>query len=368
VDLRYRFETVDQASFDDDARASTLRTALSYRTRAFNGWSIFLEAENVAAVPDDDGYNNAGRGDDWNRVSDRPVVADPALTEMNQAYLRWSGEGFTATLGRQEINVGDQRFVGAVGWRQNHQSLDGVRLEWQATERLGIDYAFITDVHRIFGDRLGGSHHLLTVPLRWGSDGFGGTLTAYGYLLDFDPGPTSLSSRTLGVEWKGKADRWQWELAAAQQVDAGDNPNQVDAGYLDAEIAADWQVGAATLNTAIDWERLEGGPEGVFQTPLATLHKFNGWADIFLTTPSLGLETTTLRLSGKSGPWSWLVAYLDHQAEARDLDYGTEIDGQLTWKSSWGQLLALKFASYNRDRAGFDTDKIMFFTTFTFGN
>ena len=26
------------------------------------------------------------------------------------------------------------------------------------------------------------------------------------------------------------------------------------------------------------------------QTPLATLHKFNGWADLFLTTPNTGLQ------------------------------------------------------------------------------
>ena len=371
VDLRYRFETVDQATFDADARASTLRTALSYRSPAWNGFSIFLEAENVAGIPDDDSYNNAGRDGHGNGRTNRPVVADPTLTQMNQAYLRWSNDRLTATLGRQEINLGDQRFVGAVGWRQDHQSFDAVRLQWHAAPRVDVDYAYVTDVHRIFGDRVDASHHLLTVPIRWGSGDsepeLGGTVTAYGYLLDWEFS-SSLSTFTMGVEWKGTASRWHWEVEAAQQEDAADNRLEIDAAYLHGEVGAGWSAGAATLGVALDWESLEGGPDRPFQTPLATLHKWNGWADIFLTTPSLGLETTTLRFTGKSGSWSWIVAWLEHQAEFRSLDYGTEIDGQLTWKADWGQAFAVKLADYDADRLGVDVTKVMFFTTYTFGN
>lgn len=371
VDLRYRFETVDQAVFDRDASASTLRTALSYRSPQWRGWSLFLQAENVAPIFDDDSYNNAGRDGNSNGVSGRPVVADPALTDMNQAYLRWQGEVVTATLGRQEINVGDQRFVGAVGWRQNHQSFDAVRLQWSATPRIDIDYAYVRDVHRIFGDRLDASHHLLTVPFRWGTDDLGGTVTAYGYLLDWEF-PTVASTLTAGVEWKGSAGHWHWELEAAQQEDSADNPIEIDSGYLRAEGGAGWTVGAAKLGLSFDWESLEGGEGRSFQTPLATLHKWNGWADLFLTTPTIGLETTTLRFTGsfngKSGSWSWIVAWLDHQAEFASIDFGTEIDGQLTWKSDWGQAFALKFADYDADRFGSDVTKAMFFTTYSFGH
>ncbi|MDA8016643.1 MAG: alginate export family protein [Thermoanaerobaculia bacterium] len=367
IDLRYRFENVDHASFGDDAHASTLRTALSYRTPRWRGWSVFLQAENIAGIPDDDGYNNVGRDGHGNGVTDRPVVADPTLTQINQAYVRWSDDRVTATLGRQEINLGDQRFVGAVAWRQNHQSFDAVRIQWSATPRLDVDYAFVTDVHRIFGDRVDASHHFLTVPIQWGSDRLGGKITAYGYLLDFDEA-ASLSTLTTGVEWRGRAGRWSWELDAAQQEDAADNPREVDAGYLHGNATVGWETGGAKLAVSADWESLEGGPEGRFQTPHATLHKFNGWTDLFLSTPSLGLETTTLKVTCKKGPWSGLVAWLDHQAEFRSLDYGTEINGQLAWKSEWGQVFALKLASYDADRFGVDIDKLMFFTTYSFGN
>ena len=41
------------------------------------------------------------------------------------------------------------------------------------------------------------------------------------------------------------------------------------------------------------WHR----PDGQLQTPLATLHAFNGWADMFLTTPANGLQDLYFRAS-----------------------------------------------------------------------
>ncbi len=53
LDLRYRYENVDQDSFEKDARASTLRTALGFRTLEWKGLSLFVEAENVATLGND---------------------------------------------------------------------------------------------------------------------------------------------------------------------------------------------------------------------------------------------------------------------------------------------------------------------------
>ena len=52
-------------------------------------------------------------------MRDRPVVADPADTEINQALIRYQGDKWRVAAGRQEILLGDVRFVGNVGWRQN---------------------------------------------------------------------------------------------------------------------------------------------------------------------------------------------------------------------------------------------------------
>jgi len=173
---------VDQDDFDKDANASTLRTTLSYRTLAYKGFSLFLEAENVTDIGTSGQYNNAGAGGLNNGVSDRPVVADPEITEVNQSYLRWQGENTRLDLGRQEINWGDQRFVGAVGWRQNHQSFDAVSFEDESLQRVRFQYGFLANANRIFGDNKPMASHLLSANIELPLGG----LNLYGLYLDYE--------------------------------------------------------------------------------------------------------------------------------------------------------------------------------------
>jgi hypothetical protein len=365
LSFRYRYETVsdDGVASGKDAQASTLRTALSYRTAAYKNWSLFLEAENVAAIGDDN-YNNKGAGSLWNGVTDRPVVADPAMTELNQAYGRWDNGTNSVTIGRQEILLGDQRYVGAVGWRQNHQSFDALSWNNTGVENWAFHYTYVDSVQRIFGDSQDMGGHLANAKYGW--DGVG-ALTLYGYVLDYDQA-LALSSATFGVELAGKRtlkSGWNvlYELEAAQQSDAGDNPNNIDAGYMHAALGA-----AGKVTFKIGMERLEGNPDdGQFRTPLATLHKFNGWADKFLGTPQYGLEDLYLQLAGKtSRGLGWLVFYHDFSATTGGASYGTELDLQLTYKTSQGIALGLKGALYEADTHSANTDKWMLWTAYGF--
>ena len=366
LSLRYRFETVDDDFFDEVANASTLRTSLSYRTAPYRGWSFFIEAENVAALFDDDEYNNAGAGSLNNGVRGVPVVADPKLTEINQAYVAFEQNDFRATAGRQEINIGDQRFVGAVAWRQNHQSFDGLRLRWRPTGPVGFDYSYVSKVHRIFGDSRDLDGHLLHIPFKLGQ---GHQLSAYGFWLDFDQAPI-LSTATYGLEYKGKVplgDRssLRFEAEFAQQDDTGDNPLVIDTSYLLASVGADF----GRFGADVTWEVLGENDEGArsFQTPLATLHKFNGWADKFLSTPGAGLETLYLRFKGKiNDDWRFMLVYHDFTSDGGDFDYGTELDGELVYTSPWKQVFALKFAAYEADLFSSDTEKVMLWSSYTF--
>jgi predicted heme/steroid binding protein len=71
-----------------------------------------------------------------------------------------------------------------------------------------------------------------------------------------------------------------------------------------------------------------------FQTPLATLHPFQGWADMFTTTPKEGVRDTYISLSGKvldvsvSSEWHRFDA--DRQfasmGDTRADHYGSEFD------------------------------------------
>lgn len=364
LDLRLRFETVDDPVFTEDARAPTLRTALRLRTGPYKGFSLLLEAESVTAIGDDDEYNNLGAGSLFNGVTDRPVIADPELTEINQVAVNYSSGAFEAHLGRREFAVGNQRFVGPVGWRQNHQSFDSGSLDWKANDRLALTYHYIDRVHRIFGDSKDMASHILNADIGLGS---GNSLAVYGVFLDYEEAPdVGLSTRTVGARFSGKrGEDWIFDYTAevAQQDDWADNPSTVDASYRLLELG----IGKNALRLGGGLEILGGKRgEGRFTTPLATLHKFNGWADKFLVTPLDGLEDLYISLGGKINAVTWAIIAHDFQSDSRNLDYGSEIDLLATWKISdaWGT--GAKAAFYNADSFNRDTDKIMVWTTYHF--
>ena len=365
VSLRYRLETVDDDAFARSALASTLRTALSYGSAPWRGFSLFLEAENVTAILDDEDYNNAGRDGLGNGVTNRPVVADPEITEVNQAWLRYQVAGTTITAGRQEINLGDQRFVGAVGWRQNHQSFDAVRVQHRCEGPVEVDYTYVANVNRIFGDNQQMSSHLLYLPIHLGKQD---TLTAYSFLLDYDrPANANLSTATYGLEWRGQHPIGtlpaRFEAEYAHQQDHGNYPGNLDASYLHLLAGAGQDHLAATL----EWEVLEGSrQDGQFNTPLATLHAFDGWADVFLRTPQDGLEALAFTLSGKAQAFTWQATAWDFHAESTSAHYGRELDLQLTYQTPWKQQFAVKAMAYDADEFFRDVTKLAFWTSYTF--
>ena len=365
LSVRYRLETVSQVGFAEDAQASTLRTGLSYSSERYRGFRFFLEAENVTAVGDDDDYNNAGADSLNNRVRDRPVVADPELTQINQVYVEFGGDKTALRAGRQEINLGNQRFVGSVAWRQHHQSFDAVTFTTKAIPNTALSYHYLDKVHRIFGDRRPMSSHLLHTEIQVNEKD---KLSAYGYLLDYElAADLGLSRTTYGLRYagsRGDDTRFSYALEYAQQQDSGDNPLDIDADYLLVELG----IGNKTWNATVGYESLSGSPtQGSFATPLATLHKFNGWADKFLRTPTLGLVDLYAAIGGSHGRFKWRIIYHDFQPEDGDgEDYGSELDALATWKAKNGLLFGLKLAFYDAKGFATDTDKIMFWTAYRF--
>ena len=356
--LRYRYEEVrDDAAGDRHARASTLRTVLGYGTLSYRGWSLYAEAENVAVIGSEL-FANAGAGSRDNGVRDRPVVADVAGTEIQQAILRYQSDAWRLALGRQEILIGDQRFVGNVGWRQNHQSFDAVRADG-SLGGLRLGYSFLDRVNRISGDSRKLAGHLVNVG--FDLQNFG-EFSLYGLLLDYrEAAFAALSTSTWGLEFAGRRARGGrlallYEIELAEQRDWADNPLEVDAGYSFVMLGA----ALPRLTVKLGWEVLEGSPtDGQLGTPLGTLHEFNGWADRFLTTPADGLEDLHLEIEGKAGRIDWLVRYHDFGAQSGAASYGDELDLRLLYRAPNDLRLGLKGALYDADRFAADTDKWM---------
>ena len=93
--LRYRYEQVDQNGIDKAAHASTLLSRLTYTTAPVGGIKAVFEVDDVTSVGNEL-YNSTVNGN-----TQRPVVADPTGTEVNQANLQFNRDAFTFTLGKQ---------------------------------------------------------------------------------------------------------------------------------------------------------------------------------------------------------------------------------------------------------------------------
>ncbi|MCY4635430.1 MAG: hypothetical protein OXG04_13155 [Acidobacteria bacterium] len=372
VTFRYRYEFVADEAFALDAHASTLRTTLGYETAPYRGFSMLLEAENVRPVGNDL-YDNLGAAHRRNERFERPVVADPGLTQVNQAALRFAvNEGTVVTLGRQEILLDDQRFVGAVGWRQNHQSFDAARIVTDALPRGRFNYALVRNAHRITGavDPLTG--HLLHASFGTRDTGVlrtrdTGALVLYAHALDYER-DRRRSTATVGAEVTGRHSVTEtgflvYEVEAARQADAFDNPMPVDAGYV--HVAAGGGYRGVTVRAG--WERLGGSPaRGQFNTPLATLHPFNGWADKFLATPADGLDDRYVRVIGDSDRIRWTLAYHAFRAATGAARHGRELDLEFVYRTPWRQQIAITAARYDAESHSTDTTKVMVWTTFGF--
>ncbi len=309
IALRYRYELVGDDAFDEDAQASTLRTVLGYRTLPYRGLSFFLQAQNVASIGDDP-FDNRGAGHLGNGVTDRPPVVDPSQTRMQQVYGRLEAFDTTFDVGRREIAYGDHRFVGDVNWRQNHQAFDAVHLSNRSIPKTTLSYTFADKVIRIDGGTKDMSSHFVNALVALDPSL---SLELFSYLLDYDETVDApLSSQSYGGKLSGVRPlfgkhRLLFEAQYAKQLDFGANPAEGNADYLHLLGGGD-VAGKATLK--LGRELLGGSPaSGAFQTPLATLFKFNGWADKFLTTPSNGLVDWYVSGEGRIGSLAWIVAY-----------------------------------------------------------
>ena len=354
LNLRYRYEFVDQDNKPEDAKASTLRTRLTLKSGKVGGFSGLIEVDNLSYMGSDD-FNNTENG-----RFDHAVVADPDYTEINQAFISYAfSDKNTATIGRQRINHSGQRFLGNVGWRQNEQTFDAARLQLAPSDRLTIDYSYIWQVNRIFGPDGGdaefdGDSHALIADYKIAE---GHKLSAYSYILDLDQS-AALSSKTFGLEYKGTLALGDTtslgiHLSAAKQREYGDNTANFSTDYYLGELTAKYKPVSISLGLEV-----LGSDNGVsFKTPLATLHKFQGFADKFLVTPAMGIEDSYVKVVSQLGSVKLIAFYHDFEAETGGANYGSEFDLVAAYKISERYSVMFKYAAYDADDFGSDTDK-----------
>lgn len=351
-----RYEFVDDDDFARDANALTLRSRLNFKTLPWQGWQLLVEADNVTDLGVDNFNGGAGTTPGREQF---PVVADAGDTRLNQLWLQYqTTPGLRLRVGRQRIKFDNDRFVGNVGWRQNEQTYDAAGLVWDGVDGLRLEYDYVLDVNRIFGgDVPAADHdhdtHLVNVAWQLAP---AQQLVGYLYHIDTDDAP-AFSTRTLGLRYLGNwgledlavpGDKLALTAEYAHQIDVANNPVDFAADYWHLEPA--WTLHPlATLLVGTEVLTGDTGSGGAFRTPLATLHAFNGFADLFLTTPDAGLRDQYLGYGGRHDRFGWRVTWHHFEAQTGGADFGDELDAEFTVRFNEDINLLLKAALFNDD-------------------
>jgi hypothetical protein len=296
--FRLRYEYVDQTGKEETADAWTLRSLIGWQTRPFHDFSV--TAQLIGVSPFNHQYNDLDKGVPNPRRLDYPVVADPEDYDVNQLFLQWSGLPSTKIrLGRQAVFLDNWRFVGDVRFRQVMQVMDGIALENRSLPDTEIYVAHFERIKQVTTKRQDVNVELMNIKYRFTPSE---SLTGYGYLVDWDGSDLEAnSSKTFGLRLDGArkvSDHWKLLYTAeyAKQDDYRDGHRDIDNHYY--RIGAG--LGRGEWFLRLDQEKLSGNIDGrAFQTPLGTNHLFQGWADVFLTTPTEGIEDTMLIAGGK---------------------------------------------------------------------
>ncbi|MFK7910430.1 MAG: alginate export family protein [Akkermansiaceae bacterium] len=362
VNARLRYEYADLAG-TNDATLGSLRTYFGIKTDSIHGFKFLAEGEHTWVLTNTSrytafpGFPNNGRS----------VIADPDNFELNRLQLSYEAEGIdtTVTVGRQHIKFADERFIGAIGWRQNDETYDAVVLENKSITDLHVTYAFINQVNRIFGDdaparaldRWEGESHLIHLEYE-GLENH--TLRAFAYLLDFDrtAAGRANSSDTYGIELQGQRElssgsKLNYLLTAASQTDGSSNPANYNEFYYRAQLGVENDV----VHYGAGVEVLTSDGVSSFRFPLGTNHPFNGFADAFVTTPATGLVDYYTWIGTKAFGFKHKLIAHQFNSESGSIRYGWEIDYVAVRPISENAKVVLKAAHLDGKGAQRDTTR-----------
>ncbi len=350
VDLRYRYAHIDEAGYAAPANANTLRVTLGYLWKFAPDWSAYAEGTRVVGLFGDD-YNSGANG-----KTGLPAEGDPPSSEISSAWLGYDNGTAQARLGRQYINLDNQRFFTSGLWRQNPQSFDAFAGTWQLDSGTTIKYLYLDEADRSVGHdypdptqsqwSLNGSliHVDQELPL--------GKLTGYDYLIDNYTQPKD-SWRTAGLRWAGDhafdSTTLSWTAEAAQQNSWDNNPERYTADYHLLELS----YGFSWTSLLLGDELLGGNGRYAFSSPYGSNHGFNGWTSQFKNVPANGLDDRYARGFGKlTEQMSWTVTAHNFFAQRGTQRYGSEVDTGLTYALRKGLGIELDYADYHSNGFG----------------
>jgi hypothetical protein len=329
--IRPRFESRTPVDGNWDPFTS-MRTRLGLLARLDRNIRLFAQVQDVRLW-----------GEESNTLTD--FSADGFDLHQGYVDLGFQGrvEGFLRA-GRQEISLGGQRLVGAVGWSQPGRSFDGLLLKGQVRRltlnvmatKISENSAQNQEVDADFSGVYG------SVDL-----GTGGDLDLY-WLFNRDSRDDSeqTSEHTAGARWV--ASPLGTDLRLEGSVQTGSRAGEdVEAFMLGARWGASLGSGGFGGTLWYDYlsgdESLDDGKAGTFNPLYGTNHKFYGFYDLFLNIPAHtgrhGLQDLALKAHYRpEGAWEAAADFHRFQAaQERDLSTGhlaDELDLSLRYRYS----------------------------------
>lgn len=328
-EIRPRYEYADVASNDKDAgNAFTTRTTLGVSSDTTFGADWLGAYAEVTSVNNFgyDNYNSTANG-----KTDYDVIVDPNQARATQAYLDFKLPAKTVIrAGRQMVNLDNQRFVGAVGWRQMFQTFDALAVVSKPVDGLSLTGAYVYGINTVkvqpnnkaneTGSALLNASYKVSDAVK---------VTGYAYLLaSISDTYGAYVAGTVPVSKSVKvAYRAEYAMQSDPSLEYRVKDVKADASYMNFDLAAKFSGFCVGANYEV-LGKANGDATNGFWTPLATLHKFNGWADVFLLSKnSNGLVDMNGRIAYKAkGFGKAMAVYHKFNAETGPDDLGSEID------------------------------------------
>ncbi len=373
-ELRPRYQLTDNdATTNSKGSTFTNRTNLNFSAK-------LLEVDGLKATIELNAVNDFNTLDQNNK----DLAAEADVAKMSQAKIEYGANGANLTVGRSTTNLDNERFIGSVGWKQNFQTLDLVSAAYK-DDSLSLFAAYVYGVSAIGDEGNGeqgiyyGINRTTDAIVAGGGTSSGATstalvnasykamdaltLTAYSYMI-------GSVSDTYGLALTGKAKTGDigitYRAEYATQMDAtlevkSYGKAERESDYYNLDLGVNMSGILAGVNYEVLGAGKDGGLNGSaagFQTPFATKHKFNGWADMFLVTPNAGLVDANVMLGYKSADFGAAkVIYHTYEADRGNTNYGDEIDLLYTNKvpglNGVTGMLKAAFYSGESEAAGF---------------
>lgn len=344
VAMRTRYHTLHSDKLND---ATALTTALRLNsTITFDKdeqWSVNFTPNIVHAFIDD--YNSV------TVAKDTVPIPDPESFDIIQGNVQFDAlNGINIKVGRQNLRFDNERMIGTVNFWQKPQSFDAIKIQYNNSENINLQYIYSTKVHRFYGHKAkttlskNDNRYTLNVqrpPYELGEHQLNSHLfnlhyqtenniNIIGYHYNIDNKDHALwSTQTTGLrihsELKPARIKYRYTFEHAQQQDTANNPNSYHAWYNFIELGAQYKSHRIDLAQEV---LSQDGQQG-FLHSLGSAPNFQGWANAINT---YGIRDNKVSYKGRLKKLRWHMVYHRFNAYLGGQHIANEFDIEVAYR------------------------------------